>query len=90
MGAHSFRRKALRLIKYIRSGDLNYRIDARRDTVVSAVASGNSESLLQHDQLLKNLATNQSFRLRSFKESAIRFPPTYKYVASELSSGCMC
>ncbi|GAA5894786.1 hypothetical protein JCM6882_006680 [Rhodosporidiobolus microsporus] len=63
----------------ILSGDLNYRIDASRDVVVSAVASGNSESLLQHDQLLKNLATNQSFRLRSFKEPAIHFPPTYKY-----------
>ncbi|BGP45853.1 hypothetical protein JCM10450v2_001688 [Rhodotorula kratochvilovae] len=63
----------------ILSGDLNYRIDARRDTVVSAVASGNSESLLAHDQLLKNLASNQTFRLRSFKEPAIRFPPTYKY-----------
>ncbi|GAA6029323.1 hypothetical protein JCM8097_003620 [Rhodosporidiobolus ruineniae] len=63
----------------ILSGDLNYRIDARRDVVVSAVASGNCESLLPHDQLLKNLATNQAFRLRSFKEPPIHFPPTYKY-----------
>ncbi|GAA6044924.1 hypothetical protein NBRC10513_004754 [Rhodotorula toruloides] len=63
----------------ILSGDLNYRIDARRDNVVSAVASGNFESLLEHDQLLKNLATNQAFRLRSFKEPHITFPPTYKY-----------
>ncbi|GAA6006332.1 uncharacterized protein JCM10292_002652 [Rhodotorula paludigena] len=63
----------------ILSGDLNYRIDARRDAVVSAIASGNSESLLQHDQLLKSLATNQSHRLRSFKEPPIDFPPTYKY-----------
>lgn len=55
-------------------------IDARRDNVVSAVASGNFESLLEHDQLLKNLATNQAFRLRSFKEPHITFPPTYKYV----------
>ncbi|GAA5890793.1 hypothetical protein JCM8208_003050 [Rhodotorula glutinis] len=61
------------------AGDLNYRIDARRDAVVSAVASGQSESLLAHDQLLKNLATNQTFRLRSFKEPPIHFPPTYKY-----------
>ncbi|GJN88709.1 hypothetical protein Rhopal_001675-T1 [Rhodotorula paludigena] len=63
----------------ILSGDLNYRIDARRDAVISAIASGNSESLLQHDQLLKSLATNQSHRLRSFKEPPIHFPPTYKY-----------
>lgn len=46
------------------------------------MATGNAESLLQHDQLLKNLANNQSFRLRSFKEAPIRFPPTYKYVCS--------
>ncbi|GAA5867868.1 hypothetical protein JCM1840_003469 [Sporobolomyces johnsonii] len=63
----------------ILSGDLNYRIDARRDVVVSAVASGNCEALLPYDQLLKNLATNQTFRLRSFKEPHISFPPTYKY-----------
>ncbi|GAA5932802.1 uncharacterized protein JCM15063_002209 [Sporobolomyces koalae] len=63
----------------ILSGDLNYRIDARRDFVISAIASGQSTSLLAHDQLMKNLATNQTFRLRSFREPPIEFPPTYKY-----------
>ncbi|KAM0747344.1 DNase I-like protein [Meredithblackwellia eburnea MCA 4105] len=63
----------------ILSGDLNYRIDQRRDTVVKAVMDGNVESLLPHDQLLKGLATNQTFRLRSFKEAPLTFAPTYKY-----------
>jgi hypothetical protein len=60
------------------SGDLNYRIDARRENVLSAVAEGSFESLLPFDQLVKGLATNQTFRLRSFKEPPITFAPTYK------------
>lgn len=62
----------------ILSGDLNYRIDARRDNVIAAAMSGAFETLLPHDQLLKGLATNQTFRLRSFKEPTITFAPTYK------------
>jgi hypothetical protein len=60
------------------SGDLNYRIDARRDHVLAQVKVGAYEGLLANDQLLKGLATNQSFRLRSFKEQPITFAPTYK------------
>ncbi|KAK4058851.1 hypothetical protein OIO90_000297 [Microbotryomycetes sp. JL221] len=63
----------------ILSGDLNYRIDARRDNVVAAVENGTFESLLALDQLRKGLATNPTFRLRSFKEPPITFAPTYKY-----------
>ncbi|GAA5987644.1 hypothetical protein JCM5350_001906 [Sporobolomyces pararoseus] len=63
----------------ILSGDLNYRIDARRDFVISAIASGQASSLLPYDQLNKTLSTNQTFRLRSFREPTINFPPTYKY-----------
>ncbi|GAA6023044.1 hypothetical protein JCM11491_000373 [Sporobolomyces phaffii] len=63
----------------ILSGDLNYRIDARRDFVISAIASGQASSLIPYDQLTKTLATNQTFRLRSFREPTITFPPTYKY-----------
>lgn len=62
------------------SGDLNYRIDARREVVLAAVEANNFGALLPHDQLLKGLATDQSFRLRSFKEPLITFKPTYKYV----------
>ncbi|KAM0792295.1 hypothetical protein ACM66B_004984 [Microbotryomycetes sp. NB124-2] len=63
----------------ILSGDLNYRIDARRDNVVAAVESGSFVDLLPLDQLNKGLATNPTFRLRSFKEPVITFAPTYKY-----------
>ncbi|KAI5479621.1 hypothetical protein MNV49_003131 [Pseudohyphozyma bogoriensis] len=63
----------------ILSGDLNYRIDRQRNVVLRAVQENNLASLLPHDQLLKGLATNQTFRLRSFKEAPITFAPTYKY-----------
>ena len=59
------------------SGDLNYRIDQRRDTVVSSVQQNTFHNLLVHDQLTKEMKTN--IRLRSFMEGAITFPPTYKY-----------
>ncbi|KAI0301894.1 DNase I-like protein [Multifurca ochricompacta] len=59
------------------SGDLNYRIDQRRDAVVSSVQQNTYESLLVHDQLTKEMKTN--IRLHSFMEGPITFPPTYKY-----------
>lgn len=62
----------------ILSGDLNYRIDLRREVVAKAVAEGQLEGLLAADQLLNGLAKNQTFRLRSFKEAPITFAPTYK------------
>jgi len=61
------------------NGDLNYRIDQRRDAVVSAVTAGQFEQLLAHDQLRKELVTNRAFRLRDFTEAPITFAPTYKY-----------
>lgn len=59
-------------------GDLNYRIEGRRDTVAAAIQAGKLSTLYAQDQLLKNLATNHAFRLRSFKEQPLRFAPTYK------------
>ena len=59
------------------SGDLNYRIDQRRDLVISSVQQNTYQSLLFHDQLTKEMKTN--IRLRSFMEGPITFPPTYKY-----------
>lgn len=59
------------------SGDLNYRIDQRRDAVVSSVQQNTYQTLLMHDQLTKEMKTN--IRLRSFMEGPITFPPTYKY-----------
>ncbi|KAH0560056.1 hypothetical protein GP486_003421 [Trichoglossum hirsutum] len=64
----------------ILNGDLNYRIDTiGRDTVVSAVRANDLEKLLKRDQLLLSKRRNPGFRLRAFEESAITFPPTYKY-----------
>jgi hypothetical protein len=61
------------------NGDLNYRIDQRRDNVISSVHAGDLAYLLEHDQLRKEMMTNTSFRLRSFHEAPINFAPTYKY-----------
>ncbi|KAL5508643.1 hypothetical protein ACEPAH_6262 [Sanghuangporus vaninii] len=61
------------------NGDLNYRIDQRRDATIAAVQSSQIEFLLQHDQLLKEMRYNRSFRLHIFIEAPITFPPTYKY-----------
>ncbi|KAI0269350.1 DNase I-like protein [Gloeopeniophorella convolvens] len=59
------------------SGDLNYRIDQRRDAVVTSVRQDTYHGMLVHDQLTKEMKAN--VRLRSFAEGAITFPPTYKY-----------
>ncbi|KAK4453196.1 type I inositol polyphosphate 5-phosphatase 8 [Podospora aff. communis PSN243] len=62
------------------NGDLNYRIDTMsRDTVVTAVKSGNLAKLLERDQLLVARRRNPGFRLRAFDEMPITFAPTYKY-----------
>ncbi|PCH41714.1 DNase I-like protein [Wolfiporia cocos MD-104 SS10] len=61
------------------NGDMNYRIDQRREPVISAVKAGELESLFIHDQLNKEMKFNRGFRLRSFQEGPITFAPTYKY-----------
>lgn len=61
------------------NGDLNYRIDQRRDAVLSSIRAGDLQHLLGHDQLLKEMTTNRAFRLRIFHEAPITFLPTYKY-----------
>lgn len=58
---------------------MNYRIDQRRDNIVASVKAGDWESLLHHDQLLKEIKYNRGCRLRIFTEGPIHFPPTYKY-----------
>ncbi|KAG0144311.1 hypothetical protein CROQUDRAFT_47506 [Cronartium quercuum f. sp. fusiforme G11] len=60
-------------------GDLNYRIEAKRDDVIRAIASGEYLRLLELDQLYREKKLNPSFRLKSFKEAPITFHPTYKY-----------
>ncbi|KDQ07757.1 hypothetical protein BOTBODRAFT_119643 [Botryobasidium botryosum FD-172 SS1] len=61
------------------NGDLNYRIDQRRENVIAHLAAGEIGHLLAHDQLLKERSNNPNFRLRHFKEAPITFAPTYKY-----------
>jgi hypothetical protein len=61
------------------SGDLNYRIDQRRDNVIPRVEAGDFAYLLEFDQLRKEMKNNSMFRLRAFKEAPIHFAPTYKY-----------
>ncbi|ORX38593.1 Endonuclease/exonuclease/phosphatase [Kockovaella imperatae] len=61
------------------NGDLNYRIDQRRETVLQSVAANDLSFLLENDQLNKEMRFNRSFRLRTFTEMPINFAPTYKY-----------
>ncbi|CDU25496.1 uncharacterized protein SPSC_05389 [Sporisorium scitamineum] len=61
------------------SGDLNYRIDHSRDTVLSAISARKIAPLLEQDQLRKELKHNPAFRLKDFSEAPISFLPTYKY-----------
>lgn len=60
-------------------GDLNYRIDQRRDAVINAINSHDLDFLLIHDQLRKQAKNHPGFRLRTFIEAPITFAPTYKY-----------
>ncbi|CDZ97268.1 Inositol polyphosphate 5-phosphatase and related proteins [Phaffia rhodozyma] len=60
-------------------GDLNYRIDLRRENVISSLRCGERAYLLEHDQLKKEMKTNPNFRLRTFSEPPVAFDPTYKY-----------
>lgn len=68
----------------ILSGDLNYRIDLRRDFVIQQAQQGRFEQLWEHDQLVKQIRSNPQHRLRSFTESKLEFAPTYKYDRSVL------
>jgi len=61
------------------NGDMNYRIDQRRDAVIAAIQANDLDSLLTHDQLHKEMKHNRAFRLRSFHEGSLTFAPTYKY-----------
>ncbi|KAF3926722.1 Synaptojanin-2 [Orbilia brochopaga] len=66
----------------ILNGDLNYRIEhahGYRDSVINTCQRGDFEKLLERDQLLIERKKNPGFRLRSFHEAPITFPPTYKY-----------
>ncbi|WFD02730.1 hypothetical protein MOBT1_001414 [Malassezia obtusa] len=61
------------------AGDLNYRIDMRRETVLNLIQQQRYDELTAADQLLAELRLNTAFRLRGFQEAPIHFPPTYKF-----------
>ena len=61
------------------NGDMNYRIDQRREAVVAAIRAGDLQQLVIHDQLRKEMKFNRGFRLRTFFEGPLDFVPTYKY-----------
>ncbi|KTW29766.1 hypothetical protein T552_00973 [Pneumocystis carinii B80] len=63
----------------ILNGDLNYRIDMRRDTILEHIRNKDYQSLFEKDQLILQRKKNPGFRLRLFSEAEINFPPTYKY-----------
>jgi len=64
----------------ILNGDLNYRIDAiPRDTVVKIIQRNELDKLLERDQMVVSRRRHEGFRLGSFAEAPITFPPTYKY-----------
>ncbi|KAG6825085.1 hypothetical protein H0H92_004750 [Tricholoma furcatifolium] len=61
------------------NGDMNYRIDHRRDAIIAAVHANEYSHLLLHDQLLREIKHNRGCRFRGFSEGPLKFPPTYKY-----------
>ncbi|KAJ3509069.1 hypothetical protein NLJ89_g5412 [Agrocybe chaxingu] len=63
----------------ILNGDMNYRIDYRRDLIMQAIRNEDYASLSQHDQLLREIKFNRGCRLRGFAEGTLNFAPTYKY-----------
>ncbi|KAF5350846.1 hypothetical protein D9757_012841 [Collybiopsis confluens] len=60
-------------------GDMNYRIDQRREAITAAIRANDRESLHVHDQLLKEIKFNKGCRFRIFTEGPLTFAPTYKY-----------
>ena len=60
------------------AGDLNYRLNLRRDVVLSLLEQKRYDELRNADQLLHELRSNPFFRLQAFREAPIQFPPTYK------------
>ncbi|PFH47162.1 hypothetical protein AMATHDRAFT_152813 [Amanita thiersii Skay4041] len=61
------------------NGDMNYRIEHRREAIVSSVRTNEFTNLLAYDQLLREIKYNRGCRFRGFSEGPITFAPTYKY-----------
>jgi hypothetical protein len=58
-------------------GDLNYRIKGERGPVEAMVKEGKFDEAMKLDELMLEMQDKRIFV--GFEESAINFPPTYKY-----------
>lgn len=58
-------------------GDLNYRIEMKRDEIIAKVKINDLESLRKCDQLLEEMKLENCFV--DFEEMEINFTPTYRY-----------
>ncbi|KAJ3281787.1 hypothetical protein HK104_011272 [Borealophlyctis nickersoniae] len=65
--------------KVVWSGDLNYRIDSRREQVIELMDQQKWSILMEHDQLIRQMTSNPLFGLRGFHEAPSTFAPTFKY-----------
>ncbi|PWN34225.1 DNase I-like protein, partial [Meira miltonrushii] len=61
------------------SGDLNYRVDLRREQCFDLIRNEDWQGLMAKDQLQRQLKESPGHRLKPFREAAIQFAPTYKY-----------
>ena len=61
------------------NGDMNYRIDQRREAAIAAIHAGELQQLIIHDQLRKEIKFNRTFHLHTFQEGPLDFIPMYKY-----------
>lgn len=61
------------------SGDLNYRIDLKREQCFDLIREKDWQGLIAKDQLYRQLKENPGHRLKPFHEASIEFAPTYKY-----------
>lgn len=65
------------------AGDLNFRINKDRESVIKMIKSvqlkdhPNYEPLLEHEELTRGMANGEIFE--DFQEGQINFPPTYKF-----------
>jgi len=58
-------------------GDLNYRIDMKRDDVIAAIEQKDWAQLQAEDQLIKARHAGKAFV--DYSEAVLNFPPTYRY-----------
>ncbi|KXN73461.1 DNase I-like protein [Conidiobolus coronatus NRRL 28638] len=61
------------------SGDLNYRIDLDKASILEYIHAKQFSELIKYDQLYQLRSGIKPFILRLFSESEIKFSPTYKY-----------